>query len=98
MLSNAGLGRQYWAEAVMYACHLHNRLPSATLERMIMIPCTYSGMKGYCLWCLDSKKVVLNRDVTFNELNVLKLKVQVPDNNNGTPQRWSLKLLWFFRC
>ena len=29
MLSNAGLGKQFWAEAVMYASHLINRLPSS---------------------------------------------------------------------
>ena len=32
MLSNAGLGKQFWAEAVMYASHLINRLPSAALN------------------------------------------------------------------
>ena len=32
MLSNAGLGKQLWAEAVMYASHLINRLPSAALN------------------------------------------------------------------
>ena len=32
MLSNAGLDKQFWAEAVMYASHLINRLPSATLN------------------------------------------------------------------
>ena len=32
MLSNDGLGKQFWAEAVMYASHLINRLPSATLN------------------------------------------------------------------
>ena len=32
MLSNAGLGRQFWAEALTYACHLINRLPSAGIE------------------------------------------------------------------
>ena len=31
MLSNASLGKQFWAEAVMYASHLINRLPSAAL-------------------------------------------------------------------
>ena len=31
-LSNAGLGKQFWAEAVMYASHLINRLPSAALN------------------------------------------------------------------
>ena len=32
MLSNAGLGKQFWAEAVIYASHLINRLPSAALN------------------------------------------------------------------
>ena len=33
MLCNAGLGKQFWAEAVMYVSHLINRLPSAALNR-----------------------------------------------------------------
>ena len=32
MLSSAGLGKQFWAEAVIYASHLINRLPSAALN------------------------------------------------------------------
>ena len=32
MLSNAGLGNEFWAKAVVYACHLINRLPSAAIE------------------------------------------------------------------
>ncbi|KAH9800324.1 hypothetical protein KPL71_000620 [Citrus sinensis] len=32
MLSNAGLGKEFWAEAVVYACHLINRLPSTAIE------------------------------------------------------------------
>ena len=32
MLSNAGLGNQFWAEAVMYASHLINRPPSSALD------------------------------------------------------------------
>ena len=32
MLSNAGLGKEFWAEAVTYACHLINRLPSAAIN------------------------------------------------------------------
>ena len=31
MLSNAGLGKHLWAEAVSYACHLINRLPSVAI-------------------------------------------------------------------
>ncbi|KAH9699236.1 Integrase catalytic domain-containing protein [Citrus sinensis] len=32
MLSNARLDKESWAEAVVYACHLINRLPSTTIE------------------------------------------------------------------
>ncbi|GJY01275.1 retrovirus-related pol polyprotein from transposon TNT 1-94, partial [Tanacetum coccineum] len=32
MLSNAGLGKEFWAEAVTYACHLVNRLPTTTID------------------------------------------------------------------
>ncbi|GJZ23122.1 retrovirus-related pol polyprotein from transposon TNT 1-94 [Tanacetum coccineum] len=32
MLSNAGLGKEFWAEAVTYACHLVNRLPSTAID------------------------------------------------------------------
>ena len=32
MLSNVCLGKQFWAEAVMYSSHLINRLPSAALN------------------------------------------------------------------
>ncbi|KAG8500936.1 hypothetical protein CXB51_003033 [Gossypium anomalum] len=32
MLSNAGLGKEFWAEAVSYTCHLINRLPSAAIN------------------------------------------------------------------
>ncbi|KAK8948464.1 hypothetical protein KSP39_PZI005002 [Platanthera zijinensis] len=33
MLSNAELGRIFWAEAIDYACHLVNRLPSAAIGK-----------------------------------------------------------------
>ena len=32
LLSNAGLGKEFWAEAVTYACHLVNRLPSTAID------------------------------------------------------------------
>ncbi|KAG8480145.1 hypothetical protein CXB51_024902 [Gossypium anomalum] len=32
MLSNAGLGKEFWDEAVTYACHLINRLPSDVIN------------------------------------------------------------------
>lgn len=32
MLSNSGLSKAFWAEAVTYACFLINRLPSSALK------------------------------------------------------------------
>ncbi|KAH9723177.1 Integrase catalytic domain-containing protein [Citrus sinensis] len=32
MLSNAGLNKEFWVEAVVYACHLINCLPSTVIE------------------------------------------------------------------
>ena len=32
MLSNTGLAKEFQAEAVVYACHLINRLPSTAIE------------------------------------------------------------------
>ena len=31
-----------------------------------------SGVKGYRLWCLSSKKIISRRDVTFDESAMLK--------------------------
>ena len=111
MLSNAGLGKQFWAEAVMYASHLINRLPSAALNSKTLLEVwsgkpindydtlhvfgstayyhvkeskldprakkalfmgVTSGVKGYQLWCLSSKKIISSRDVTFDESAMLK--------------------------
>ncbi|GJV75036.1 retrovirus-related pol polyprotein from transposon TNT 1-94 [Tanacetum coccineum] len=35
MLSNARLGKEFWAEAVMYVCHLVNHLPSRAIDGKI---------------------------------------------------------------
>ena len=111
MLSNAGLGKQFWAKAVMYASHLINRLPSSaqnpktplevwsgkpindydTLHvfgstayyhvkeskldpraKKALFMGVALGVKGYRLWCLSSKKIISNRDVTFDESAMLK--------------------------
>ena len=111
MLSNVGLGKQFWAEAVMYASHLINRLPSAALNGKTPLEVWFgkpindydtlhvfgstayyyvkeskldpwakkalfmgvtSGVKGYRLWCLSSKKTISSRDVTFDESAMLK--------------------------
>ncbi|KAI3472951.1 hypothetical protein Pfo_029197 [Paulownia fortunei] len=105
------------AEAVTYAQHLINRLPSSAIgdktplevwsekpvadydslyifgslgyyhvkesklepraKKALFMGIT-SGIKGYRLWCLESKKVLFSRDVTFDELAMLKKVEHTP--------------------
>ena len=48
MLSNAELGREFWTEAVTYAQHLVNRLPSSTIDGKTPLE-VWSG-KLACFW------------------------------------------------
>ncbi|KAH9750986.1 hypothetical protein KPL71_014098 [Citrus sinensis] len=111
MLSNAGLDKKFWAEAVSYVSHLINRLPSAAIGdktpmemwsgkhaqdydslRIFGCPAYYhvkdgkldprakkaifvgfkGGVKGFKLWDLEDKKFVCSRDVTFDEVSMMK--------------------------
>ncbi|KAE8682964.1 Beta-glucosidase 24 [Hibiscus syriacus] len=127
MLSNAGLGKEFWAEALVYACHLVNRLPSTAiggktpLEKWFGEPATdydslhvfgsttyyhikeskldprakkvifmgiTSGVKGYHLWCPETKKIIFSRDVTFDESTMLKkVTSEKFEQTDGTPKQ-----------
>ncbi|KAG8479437.1 hypothetical protein CXB51_029202 [Gossypium anomalum] len=131
MLSNAGLGKKFWAEAVTYACHLINRLLSAAINGKIPIEMwtgksatdydslhvfgstvyyhvkeskldpkakkslflgITDGVKGYRLWCPDTRKIVFSRDVTFDESTMLKYKdSQKDDKTSSTLQQVELE-------
>ena len=126
MLSNAGLGKEFWAEAVTYAGHLINRLPSGAIggktplekwsgepakdydslhvfgstayyhvkeskldpraKKAIFVGIT-SGVKGYKLWCPDSKKIIYSRDVTFDESTVSKVTTTKLVQADGAPKQ-----------
>eukprot|EP00253_Pinus_taeda_P031586 PITA_31586 len=60
MLSNTNLQKELWTEAVSTTCYLINRSPS------IAIGCKIP-QEGYRLWDPTTDKIIINRDVKFNE-------------------------------
>eukprot|EP00253_Pinus_taeda_P022502 PITA_22502 len=83
MLSGAGLGQEFWAEAVDTACYLVNRSPSSMLEDKNPQEVwtgkkpSLSHLRGYKLWNPVTRKVVYSRDVVFREVkDVIKHEVQ----------------------
>jgi hypothetical protein len=110
MLSNVGLNRHFWAEAVSTACYLINRSPSTAIYKKTPIevwfgsPDDYSslrvfgcpayvhvdngkleprtvkyifvgyksGVKGFKLWNPETKKMLVSRNVVFNEAAMLR--------------------------
>jgi hypothetical protein len=131
MLSHSGLSKVFWGEALSYARHIVNRLPSAALngrtplevwsgspandyDSMRIFGCSAyyhvteskldprakkaiflgfsGGVKGYRLWCSESKKVILSRDVTFDESGMLQQeKSQEKEKQSGDAQQVELE-------
>ncbi|KAI9195282.1 hypothetical protein LWI28_013512 [Acer negundo] len=122
MLSQSGLRKAFWVEALMYASYIVNRLPSSTLDgktpkevwsgqpvsdydRLHIFGCPAcfhvteskldlrakkaifmgfsEGVKGFRLWNSESKKIILSRDVTFDESVMLKKIPQDTENENS---------------
>ncbi|GKD22942.1 retrovirus-related pol polyprotein from transposon TNT 1-94 [Tanacetum coccineum] len=93
MLSNDGLGKEFWVEAVTYACHLVNRLPSTDIDGKTPFkkwygkPATdYDSLHVFnSAAYYHTKKTIFSKDVTFNESAMLK-KVNV-EQLDGTPKK-----------
>ncbi|KAL1208699.1 Retrovirus-related Pol polyprotein from transposon TNT 1-94 [Cardamine amara subsp. amara] len=109
MLSNAGLERRFWAEAVSTTCYLINRGPHTSIKCKIpaevwsgksvdyshlkVFGCTVyyhvsegklepramkgvfmgygDGVKGYRIWSPSENRVILSRNVVFDESSML---------------------------
>jgi hypothetical protein len=114
MLSQAGLSRRFWAEAVKTACYLINRSPHTWINLKTPFkmwsgkPADYSvlrvfgsttsyhvsegkleprakkgvfvgygdGVKGYRIWSSAESRVILSRDVVFDENSMLNASVE----------------------
>ncbi|KAE8695795.1 hypothetical protein F3Y22_tig00110684pilonHSYRG00024 [Hibiscus syriacus] len=132
LLSNAGLGKAFWAEAVTYAGHLINRLPLSAIggktplevwsgkpatdydslhlfgstayyhvkpskldpraKKVLFMEITH-GVKGFHLWCLDTKKIICSRNITFDESALVKKNntwklAQLPKGKRAIGCKW----------
>ncbi|KAJ4723126.1 Retrovirus-related Pol polyprotein from transposon TNT 1-94 [Melia azedarach] len=68
MLSNAELTRRFWAEAVSTMCYLINRGPHTEPRAKKGVFVGYGdGVKGYRIWSPSEKRVILSRNVVFDE-------------------------------
>ncbi|ONK80561.1 uncharacterized protein A4U43_C01F19200 [Asparagus officinalis] len=114
IMTQSGLARSFWAEALVYASHLVNRLPCTVIEGKTPMEHWYGSVasdyetlwifgcpayfhvsnrklnprarkaifvgfrecvKGFKLWDLQDKKMVISRDVTFDETYMMKPRV-----------------------
>ncbi|KAK0598290.1 hypothetical protein LWI29_033348 [Acer saccharum] len=121
MLSNAGLGKEFWAESAIEGktpievwfgkpandydslhvfgstayFHVKESKLDPRAQKALYMGLTV-GVKGYRLWCLDSKKIILSRDVTFDESIMLKQEKQkdsqVEKMNIGASQQVELEI------
>lgn len=57
-----------------FGCPAYGRFDNERLElSAISFFISYNlGIKGYKLWSFDSKKVIMSRDVTFNEFDMIQ--------------------------
>ncbi|KAG8472574.1 hypothetical protein CXB51_034372 [Gossypium anomalum] len=86
MLSNANLPKSFWAEAASAACFLINRSPSVAIEKKTLQEVWSASVKGYKLWCPENRKVVISRDVVFDETAMLP-NLSLKDSSNKENQK-----------
>nr|GEU96357.1 retrovirus-related Pol polyprotein from transposon TNT 1-94 [Tanacetum cinerariifolium] len=66
MLSNAGLGKEFWAKAVTYACHLVNRFPSTAID----------GKTPFEKWDVTCNESAMLKKVNAEQLDGTPKKVE----------------------
>ncbi|KAJ4703754.1 Retrovirus-related Pol polyprotein from transposon TNT 1-94 [Melia azedarach] len=91
MLSNAELTRRFWAEAVSTACYLINRGPHTgiNLKTPFEVWSGYGdGVKGYRIWSPSEKRVILSRNVVFDENSMFNPTVKsIVVSENGSVEK-----------
>ncbi|KAG8474901.1 hypothetical protein CXB51_031552 [Gossypium anomalum] len=87
MLSNANLPKSFWVE--IFKCPAYAHVDNGKLEPR-SIKCVFlgykAGVKGYKLWCPENRKVMISRDVVFDETAMLP-NLSLKDFSNKENQK-----------
>ncbi|KAG8486072.1 hypothetical protein CXB51_019444 [Gossypium anomalum] len=74
---------------MIFGCPAYAHVDNGKLETR-SIKCVFlgykAGVKGYKLWCLENRKVVISRDVVFNEIAMLP-NLSLKDSSNKENQK-----------
>ena len=103
MLSSAGLEKRFWAEVVNTACYLINLGSHTGIECIIPSEvwlgrsAEYSllkvfmgygdGVKGYMVWSSSENRVVLSRNVVFDETSMVISSGSSSEAENGSTDK-----------
>ncbi|KAG8474889.1 hypothetical protein CXB51_031573 [Gossypium anomalum] len=87
MLSNANLPKSFWAKIFGYPTYAHVDNGKLDLRPIKCVFLSYkAGVKGHKLWCLENRKIVISRDVVFDETAMLP-NLSLKDSSNKENQK-----------
>ncbi|KAG8481838.1 hypothetical protein CXB51_027155 [Gossypium anomalum] len=85
-----------YSDLKIFGCPAYAHVDNGKLEPR-SIKCVFlgykAGVKGYKLWCLENRKVVISKDVVFDETAMIPNLSLKDSSNKQTKSRWSIRLI-----
>ncbi|KAL0405284.1 UNVERIFIED_CONTAM: Retrovirus-related Pol polyprotein from transposon RE1 [Sesamum latifolium] len=67
LMFQSHLPREFWADSLLAATYIINKLPSASLKCKSPFELLYKGQKAYKVYDIENKRILISRDVVFHE-------------------------------